>query len=351
MPEESIVQAARALLLAEGHRGFRVEAVAARAGVAPGTIGRGDVDLLVDVLADGLAAPPVSDLGNSDTELGFMIRAMADQYAHRRSFQAALLGLTADRVGDPEAARLLAERCTARSRANLAIVLRRAVERGDLPPDADLDLIHDVVAGSIAYRQVVGGRNATAAFAQQLVDMTLRGMAPLREAPTSGDWPVRRDRQWWLDDVRGWFEGFGFGDLRPMRDAPARELAAVPPETVVDGHRITIEADVWRNFMPSPDPDRSRLIVAVKVVPVGTGVLPSFLRAARVAVVHTDEVWVAPLVEEAPRFGTSRRLAVIARHGPKWEPDTPVDVVVQLEGEHAECYPVRVAGCVIGSPS
>jgi AcrR family transcriptional regulator len=351
MSEESIVQAARATLLATGYRGFSLEAVAARAGVEPGSIGRGDVDLLVDVLADGLAVPPVSDLGKSDTELGFMIRALADRYAHRRRFQAALLGLTADRVDDPEAARLLAERCTARSRANLAVVLRRAVERGDLPPDADLDLIHDIVAGSIAYRQVVRGRDETATFAQQIVDMVLRGMAPLREAPPSGGWPVQRDQPWWLDEVSWWFGDFGFGSRLPKGDAPISELAAVPSEAVVDGHRITIEADVWRDFMPSADPHSSRLIVAVKVVPVDTGALPPFLRADRVAVVHTDEVWVAPLTEEEPRFRTSRRLQVFARHGPKWEPDTPTDVVVRLVGDHAERYAIRVAGCVIGSPS
>ncbi|MFI7543859.1 TetR/AcrR family transcriptional regulator C-terminal ligand-binding domain-containing protein [Actinoplanes sp. NPDC049599] len=351
MWEELIVGAARATLLAEGYRGFSVQAVAARAGVEPGSIGRGDVDLLVDVLADGLAPPPVSDLGNSANELRLMIEALANRYAHRRRFQAALLGLTADRVDDPEAARLLAERCTARSRANLAVVLRRAVERGDLPPDADLNLLHDIVVGSIAYRQVVAGRDETSAFAQQIVDMVLRGMAPLREAPPSADWPVQRDRPWWLDEVSSWFEDFGFGSLRPLGDAPASELAAVPSETVVDGHRITIEADVWRNFELSTDPDGSRLIVAVKVVPVGTGALPPLLRADRVAVVHTDEVWVAPLVEEALQFRTSRRLEVVARRGPKWEPETPADVVVHLEGDHAERYPIRVAGCVIGSPS
>jgi AcrR family transcriptional regulator len=348
--EESISRAARATLLAEGYRGFSVAAVAARAGVEPGSIRRGDLDLLVDVLTEGLAVPPVSDVGNSEDELGFMIRALSDQYAHRRRFQAALLGLTADRVNDPEAARLLAERCTARSRASLAVVLRRAVERGDLPPDADLDLIHDIVLGSVAYRQVVGGRDETSAFAQQIVDMVLRGMAPLREAPP-GDRPVQQDRPWWPDEVSCWLQGFGFGSLQPLGEAPASELAAVQPETVVDGHRITIEADVWRDYTPSLDPDSSQLIVAVRVVPLGTGTLPPFLRAGRVAVVHTDEVWVAPLIEEAPRFRTSRCLQVIARRGPEWQPGSPVDVVVDLDDGHTERYLVRVAGCVIGSPS
>ena len=232
MPEEPIARAAREVLLAEGYRGFDVDAVAARAGVDPASVGRGDVDLLVDVLATGLAAPPVPDLGDSAAELGFMIRALGD----RQRFHAALLALTADRVHDQQAARTLADRCLALSRANLAVVLRRAAGRGDLPPDADLDLIHDVVAGAIAYRHVVAGRDSTAAFAQQLVDMLLRGMAPLRDAPPAADAPVGPDRPGWLDELSWWLDGPAFGALLPSGGAPVGELAAVPAEAVVDGH-------------------------------------------------------------------------------------------------------------------
>jgi hypothetical protein len=354
---DSIVRAARETLLADGYRGFSVEAVAARAGVEPGSMGRGDVDLLVDVLADGLTVPSVADVGNSEIELRAVIHALSDRYANQQRFQAALLGLTADRVDDSEASRLLVEWCTVRGRANLAVVLRRAVDRGDLPPDTDLDLLHDIVMGSVSYRQEAGRRDDNPAFAHQIANMLLRGTVPLRDPLASIGGPAEKDPSWLEEDNRPsglnkviwWFEAFGFGSLRPLADAPAAELAAVPSLVKVGRCAITIRAHLARDFMPSIGPDESGLRVGVMFRAAGKGELPPFLHADRVAVVHTDEVWVAPLGERTTR--TSRYFEAGTGQGPKWEPGTRVDVVVHLKGANGERYPVRAAECVIESVS
>lgn len=79
----------------------------------------------------------------------------------------------------------------------------------------------------------------------------------------------------------------------------------------------------------------------------GEPALPATLRADRIVVVHGDEVWVGPLVEEDPETRGSARFQVTARHGPKWEPGLAVDVVVQLRDAMRKLYFVRAPGQVI----
>lgn len=350
--EAAVLAAAREVLVQGGYRGFDVEAVAIRAGVDRAAIDRRwtAVDrLLADVLGEACAIRDIPDRGHSRGELSTALFQLIGSYSDRPRFEPALLALAADCADDPASVGYLRQRYEL-GRAPVVEALRRAVARGDLPPDVDTDLIVDTWAGAIAHRRVLGGGALDGNLVEALLDLVLPGLAPLRgpQPPTGpppyDPWP------WWLEAATDWLDGVVFGRVCPTTDSvPVRALAAVPERTAaVAGHPVTVSVQLGRDFMPTTTPDGDRLGAGVTVDAVGGGTLPPFLRADRVAVLHGDEVWVAPLAEEDPRRRTSRRFEASARQGPRWEPGTTVDVVVRLVAEQGVLQLVRVSGQRIG---
>lgn len=331
-----ILRTARDVLAIFGYRGFTVEAVAARAGVETALVTRwwaGRAELLVDVLADAMAIDPIPDLGNSRDELRLAVTRMATTYSDRGRFQPALLALAADHASEPRILEIVRARCLERGREQVTAALRRAAARGDLPPDVDVDLVHDVWAGAIAYRRLVGGVYTAV---EPLLDMVLAGMAPLRAPGRPTGMPPDEPWPGWLRESHLWLASVPFGRIYGLGDSiPWPALAQVPSTVVVAGHTVTISANVSRDFMPPRNVNDTGIMVLVTVMVADTGVLTPFLRADRIAVLHREEVWVAPLAEEYSRGRTSRWFEVRARRGPKWEPGTCVDLVVQLRGEEA----------------
>jgi hypothetical protein len=55
-------------------------------------------------------------------------------------------------------------------------MLRRAVERGELPPDVDVDLALDLLAGPLYLRAAVAGGPLDATYAERLTDAFLRAV-------------------------------------------------------------------------------------------------------------------------------------------------------------------------------
>ena len=55
-------------------------------------------------------------------------------------------------------------------------MLRRAVERGELPPDVDVDLALDLLAGPLYLRPLVAGEPLDARYAERLADAFLRAV-------------------------------------------------------------------------------------------------------------------------------------------------------------------------------
>lgn len=56
--------------------------------------------------------------------------------------------------------------------------MERALARGDLDPDAPLDLIGDLLVGPLFWRLLMTGEPLDDAFAQRLVEGVLRGLGP-----------------------------------------------------------------------------------------------------------------------------------------------------------------------------
>ncbi|MER7183369.1 TetR/AcrR family transcriptional regulator [Streptomyces hyaluromycini] len=166
-----ILDAARAVLSEHGYPALTIEAVAAAAGVGKSTIYRwwpNKEALVADALAEVFRADDIPDLGDTHAELRYAVDMTIDNYANE-DIAASLPALAAGLLPHPELMTRFREAFLFRKRENIAVALRRAVGRGDLPDDLDTDLVQDIWAGTILYRRLMTGSSLDADLAEHLV--------------------------------------------------------------------------------------------------------------------------------------------------------------------------------------
>jgi AcrR family transcriptional regulator len=136
----------------QGYAGLRIEDIAERAGVNKTTIYRRwptRADLVIAALTN-LATPPVA------VETGRLACDLRATFMTATTLRATAVGLGVVRAliaerGDPEVDRLLGE-LRERHRAPARRVLEHARRRGDLPKRIDIELLLDVLTGTINAR-------------------------------------------------------------------------------------------------------------------------------------------------------------------------------------------------------
>jgi len=188
--KQAILDATRELLADEGDVGaLTVEAVAARSGVAKTTIyrrWRDKWELALDaVMIDMLPgfADPV-DVGNTRKELiTFVDGAMRNLSALPSG--PAMQGLASQIATDPELGRVYREQVVEPRREQLRPVVERGIARGDLRPDTDVRLVHELMVGPIFYRLLFSGGPLDRKLSTRLADAILDGFAPARAAVTA----------------------------------------------------------------------------------------------------------------------------------------------------------------------
>jgi AcrR family transcriptional regulator len=173
---QAVLEAADDLLVERGFAGLTIEGIAARAGVAKQTIYRWWpskaeilMDAFVDDAAEYLTPPDSGDLSRdlrihltrlaaflTQTDAGAVFRALAGQAQHDADV----------------AARLRADHLS-RQRDRDRLPLLRAVDRGQLPAQTDVDLAVEQLVGPIYYRVLVTGQPVPAEFTDQLVEAFL----------------------------------------------------------------------------------------------------------------------------------------------------------------------------------
>ena len=197
---KAILDATRELLAEGGDvRSLTVEAVAARSGVAKTTIyrrWRDKRELALDaVMIDLLPTfdDPV-DVGDTRKELLTFIGSVI------RTFTAlgngpAMQGLTSDIATEPELARVYREQVVEPRREQLKPVVERGIERGDLRPDTDVRLVHELLVGPIFYRLLYSGGPLDRKLGNELVDAVLNGFAPDGRGATKSKGGPRRSKR------------------------------------------------------------------------------------------------------------------------------------------------------------
>jgi AcrR family transcriptional regulator len=154
----AVLEAAMAELAENGYAGTRIESIAARAGVALSTVYRrwGNVDGLIQDLVDGITVEqPIPDSGSLESDLAEVGRIIIGLHRHpvHRPWMDALI-MTA--IREPDSRRLLSETIQARIR-RAAIVVERAIERGEVPPDTCGHEVIRMLAAPFYYRMYVSG--------------------------------------------------------------------------------------------------------------------------------------------------------------------------------------------------
>ena len=122
---------------------------------------------------------------------------------------------------------------------------------------------------------------------------------------------------------------------------PVTKLQAAPTQISIAGRSYKIEAFVWRDFMPISPPDGKPMIANIKLVAEDGNSVPSNLIPDKLWVIKTDDQQVWEINFTDPPRLSGGTVEIVARNGPKWEPGTDIDVVVQLSDGGNKTYLLR----------
>ena len=175
-----ILDATRELLVEGGVQNLTIEGVAARAGVAKTTIyrrWRSKDELAFAVLLELVDLLAVPDVGNTRNELVYLVESVI-RVLSTTLMGAVMQGLASDLASDTERQSAFGEQVVGARVVELRRVVERGIARGDLRPDADVDLMYELLLGPVYFRLLLSGGPLEEGLAKRLVDAVLPGFAP-----------------------------------------------------------------------------------------------------------------------------------------------------------------------------
>ncbi|MGO1054614.1 TetR/AcrR family transcriptional regulator [Crossiella sp. CA198] len=181
----AITEAALDELAEAGYGRLSMEAVAKRAGVGKSALYRRwptKQDMVLAVVAElsvPMAAAP--DTGSLRGDLLAALSAVRDWLTHPR-FARIVPDLIAESARRPELGAAMAELLGEPRRARGAVVLHRAIERGELPADTDLELALDLIAAPVFWRLVARRAPQEEDYLDSVVEFLLRGLGASQRA-------------------------------------------------------------------------------------------------------------------------------------------------------------------------
>jgi AcrR family transcriptional regulator len=177
---EAILAATRELLVERGVHGLTVEGVAVRAGVAKTTIYRRyrskhelALAVLVDMVQQVVAVP---ELGSTRAELVAFVDG-AVKVLGSTLMGRVMQGLVSDLATDDVLATAFRRKVVGARLAEVKRLVDRGVARGDLPPNPDYELAHELLFGPIYYRLLLSGAPLDAGLAERIVDAVLPALS------------------------------------------------------------------------------------------------------------------------------------------------------------------------------
>ena len=176
----SVLQAAVDLLTEVGYEKMSVEDVAARAGVHKTTVYRRwptKAELTADAASlNSAEAVPIPDTGSVAGDLRLLAREVVanigTEGGARRSRSIAAAAATSDELVTAM------HGFWAHRLALSAQVIDRAIERGELPPSTDANLVIETVIGPLWIRLLLTGEPITEELADQVVELVIGGVLP-----------------------------------------------------------------------------------------------------------------------------------------------------------------------------
>jgi AcrR family transcriptional regulator len=191
---DAVLRATLAELGRVGYARLRVDDVAARSGVNKTTIYRRWPEksgLVCAALKTVGRSPDVPDTGHVRSDLIASFKAAMRGWATARG-RGLLLVLTTERA-DPTVDRLLRS-VRERYRTTRRAILERGVTRGEVPAEADLELLLDVLTGAVVTRIRQGSGPLDSAWLARVIDFTLAAAGAAPAASTSSSSASRQPR-------------------------------------------------------------------------------------------------------------------------------------------------------------
>ena len=177
---QAVLAAAAELLLARGLGAVSMDAVADRAGVSKATIYRWwptKETLALDALYTEWAAarPHPRDTGSLRGDLLSLLRPWA-RLAGSRPYGRVVAALLTEAQTDPVFAAEYRERFVEPRRQQAREIFRRAIERGEIPPDTKVEVALDLLYGPMYHRLLHGHAPLNDRFVREVIDMVLDGV-------------------------------------------------------------------------------------------------------------------------------------------------------------------------------
>jgi AcrR family transcriptional regulator len=178
--DRAILRAAVDLLADEGYGGVTMEGVAARAGVGKATVYRRwpcksalVVDAVTTCREHGVHPP---DTGSARQDLLVFVRSFLN---HLRTSDAGRVmpALVAELSRSPELAQAFREGFVQPRRAKVLEAVGRGVQRGEVRPDVDPELVADGVVALLLHRFLVTGMELDDDLPERVVDTLWRGIS------------------------------------------------------------------------------------------------------------------------------------------------------------------------------
>jgi len=172
----AILDATLELLVEVGFSAMTVEGVASRAGVGKATIYRrwaSKLPLVVEAFGQ-LPGFEEVDTGSLREDLKKMLRSYLQAF-HASPLSAVLPSLAGERTHNPELSELF-EPVSKGRRQPLVRAFERAIDRGEVEADLDVELAADLVVGPIAVALFFKGGRINGRMVGPMVDMALAGI-------------------------------------------------------------------------------------------------------------------------------------------------------------------------------
>lgn len=182
-------------LAAVGYGRLSIEAVARRAGVSKTAIYRrwnSKLDLVLEIVAAAAHGKlPALDTGTLRGDLALLFQAVAHALRHPLASQI-IPDLLAEAARNPTIDATLRQVLHARQQEIGGRLVTRAVQRGELPADTDLDAAVDLIVGPLYWRLAIARLPLTDSYLDNLVESVAAGLGAdsalpcPRAAPISG---------------------------------------------------------------------------------------------------------------------------------------------------------------------
>jgi AcrR family transcriptional regulator len=180
--EQAILTAAIDLLLERGLQATSMDDVAERAGVSKATIYRwwpSKERLAIDALStDWASTTPATerDTGSLRGDLLAYFRPWIRKL-NKRPYQRVIAGLIAQTQTDLEFAEVYRQHFVQPRRDDTRRLLRRAIDRGEIPADVNREVTLDLLYGPVYHRLLHGHAPLNDRFVQQLIDAVIAAIS------------------------------------------------------------------------------------------------------------------------------------------------------------------------------